>query len=123
MPKKSMLPDKRAALMEKYGFVDSCGNVFADLGLPNAEDLLLRAQCVIALDKAIKSQKLTQTAAAKKLGIHQPDLSRLLRGQVRLYSLGRLLQFLIALDQEVTITVKNKKDKSKRVNFELDAAE
>jgi len=123
MPKKSMLPDKRAALMEKYGFVDSCRNVFADLGLPNAEDLLLRAQCVIALDKAIKSQKLTQTAAAKKLGIHQPDLSRLLRGQVRLYSLGRLLQFLIALDQEVTITVKNKKDKSKRVNFELDAAE
>jgi len=122
MPKKST-SDKRAELMAKHGFVESSGNIFADLGLPNPEDLLLRAQCVTAIDNAIREKKLTQAAAAKKLGIHQPDLSRLLGGQLRRYSLGRLLHFLIALDQDVTITVKSKKDKPKRVNFELHAAE
>ena len=121
MPKTSMLVDERAQLMKKYDIVESSGNVFADLGLPNAEDLRIRSDCVIALNKAIRAKKLSQAAAAKKLGIHQPDLSRLLGGQLRRYSLGRLLQFLIALDQEVTITVQPKKDKAKRVNFEMAA--
>jgi predicted XRE-type DNA-binding protein len=121
MPKNSILADKRTQLMKKYDIVESCGNIFADLGMPDAEEMLLRAQCVSALNKAIRDKKLSQAAAAKKLGIHQPDLSRLLGGQLRRYSLGRLLQFLIALDQEVTITVRSKKEKSKRVNFEMAA--
>ena len=121
MSKTSRLMDEPTKLMKKYDIVESSGNVFADLGLQNAEDLRIRSDCVIALNRAIRAKKLSQAAAAKKLGIHQPDLSRLLGGQLRRYSLGRLLQFLIALDQEVTITVRNKKEKSKRVNFELAA--
>ena len=110
-------------MIEGRDYTVSCGNVFADLGLPNPEDLLLRTQCILAIERAIRDQKLTQAAAAKKLGIHQPDLSRLLGGQLKRYSLGRLLHFLIALDQEVTITVRSKKEKPKRVKFELRAAE
>ncbi|MBU3731083.1 MAG: XRE family transcriptional regulator [Beijerinckiaceae bacterium] len=117
------MPKNSTKLIEGRDYTVSSGNIFADLGLPNPEDLLLRAQCVTAIDNAIREKKLTQAAAAKKLGIHQPDLSRLLGGQLRRYSLGRLLHFLIALDQDVTITVKSKKDKPKRVNFELHAAE
>lgn len=117
------MPKNSTKLVEGRDYTVSCGNIFADLGLPNPEDLLLRAQCVSAIGKAIREQKLTQAAAAKKLGIHQPDLSRLLGGQLKRYSLGRLLHFLIALDQDVTITVRRKKEKPKRVNFELRAAE
>lgn len=112
---------KSTRLIEGRDFFVSAGNIFADMGMPDAEEMLLRAQCVSALNKAIRDKKLSQAAAAKKLGIHQPDLSRLLGGQLRRYSLGRLLQFLIALDQEVTITVRSKKEKPKRVNFELAA--
>ena len=117
------MPKNSTKMIEGRDYTVSSGNIFADLGLPNPEDLLLRTQCILAIERAIRDQKLTQAAAAKKLGIHQPDLSRLLGGQLKRYSLGRLLHFLIALDQEVTITVKSKKNKPKRVNFELHAAE
>lgn len=117
------MPKSSTKLIEGRDYTIGSGNIFADMGMPNPEEMLLRAQCVHALDRAISDQKLTQAAAAKKLGIHQPDLSRLLGGQLRRYSLGRLLHFLIALDQDVTITVKSKKGKPKRVNFELHAAE
>lgn len=115
------MPNKSTRLIEGRDYTVSCGNIFADMGMPDADEMLIRAQCVHEIGKAIRAKKLSQAAAAKKLGIHQPDLSRLLGGQLRRYSLGRLLQFLIALDQEVTITVRNKKEKSKRVNFELAA--
>ena len=59
------------------------GNVFADLGLPDAEDMLLKSTIVIELRRLIAQRKLTQTAAAKLIGISQADLSRILRGQFR----------------------------------------
>ena len=115
------MPKKSTKLIEGRDYFVCSDNIFADLGLRNPEELLIRPQCVSALNRAIRAKRLSQAAAAKKLGIHQPDLSRLLGGQLRRYSLGRLLQFLIALDQEVTITVQPKKDKAKRVNFEMAA--
>ena len=59
------------------------GNIFADLGLPDAEEMLLKSQIVMELSRLIKQRKLTQTAAAKLIGIGQPDLSNLLRGRFR----------------------------------------
>ena len=61
------------------------GNIFADLGLPDAEDMLLKSTIVIELRRLIAQRKLTQTAAAKLIGIGQADLSRILRGRFRGY--------------------------------------
>jgi predicted XRE-type DNA-binding protein len=82
------------------------GNVFADLGLPDAEDLLLKSKIVVELHRLIKERKLTQTAAAKLVGISQPDLSNLLHGRLRGYSIERLMRMLTALNQDVEITVR-----------------
>ncbi len=84
----------------------SSGNVFADLGLPNAEERLLKANIVNELHRLIKERGLTQVKAAKLIGIHQPDLSRLLRGDFEDYSAGRLMKMLTVFEQDVEITMK-----------------
>jgi predicted XRE-type DNA-binding protein len=82
------------------------GNIFADLGLPNAEEHQLKAAFVVQLMRLIRARKLTQTAAAKRIGIKQPDLSNILRGHYRGYSVERLMRMLTAFDQDVEISVK-----------------
>jgi predicted XRE-type DNA-binding protein len=82
------------------------GNIFADLGLPDAEETLLKSQVVIVLHRLIKARKLTQTAAAKLIGVSQGDLSHILRGQFRGWSVGRLMQMLTVFEQDVEITVR-----------------
>jgi predicted XRE-type DNA-binding protein len=81
------------------------GNVFADLGLPDADTLLLKSQIVAAIGNLIRAQGLTQAATARKIGLTQPDVSRLLEGRVDGFSLERLLGLLVALGQKVTIEV------------------
>ena len=81
------------------------GNVFADLGLPDAEEHLLKAGLVMKLDQVIRARGLNQTAAAKLTGVSQPDLSRLLRGRFRDMSADRLIRALTRLDTEVQISV------------------
>lgn len=68
------------------------GNVFADLGLPDADAHLLKAGLVTRIDAITRQRGLTQTQAARLLGLSQPDVSRLLRGDFREYSLERLLR-------------------------------
>lgn len=87
------------------------GNIFADLGLPDADELLLKAQIVVTLRRLIEARKLTQTAAAKRIGIGQPDLSNVLRGRFRGYSVERLMRMLTAFDQDVEITVRPRRKK------------
>ncbi len=82
------------------------GNIFADLSLPDAEDMLLKSTIVIELGRLIKQRKLTQTAAAKLVGVSQADLSKILRGQFRGYSEARLMRMLTAFDQDVEITTR-----------------
>ena len=79
------------------------GNIFADLGLPNAEEHQLKAALVVQLSRLIKARKLSQIDAAKLLGVKQPDLSRILRGHYRGYSVARLMRMLTAFDQDVEI--------------------
>lgn len=83
----------------------SKGNIFADLGLPNAEDHLLKAQIVAMIGDAIRVRGLTQNAAALVLRIRQPDVSKLLRGSFEGFSLERLLGFLQLLGHGVRIEV------------------
>ena len=77
------------------------GNVFAHLGLPDAEAYLLKAQLVTRIDEIIRRRDLKQVEAAKLLGLSQPDVSRLLRGDFREYSMERLLRLLTALGRDV----------------------
>ena len=83
------------------------GNVFADLGLPNADELLLKAQLVSKIRKVMAARGLKQSAAAKLMSISQPDLSRLLRGDFQEVSEGRLLKMIRRLDIEVEITIRD----------------
>lgn len=81
-------------------------NVFKDLGLPNAEEHFIKAQLVFKIDTLMKERDLKQIEAAVLLGIKQPDVSKMLRGEFRQFSVERLLHFLVALDQDVEIVVK-----------------
>ncbi|MBZ5685987.1 MAG: helix-turn-helix domain-containing protein [Acidobacteriia bacterium] len=82
------------------------GNVFKDLGVPNAEEHLVKAQLVFKIDTILKKRGLKQVEAADLFGVRQPDVSKMLRGEFRQFSVERLLRFLVALDQDVEIVVK-----------------
>jgi predicted XRE-type DNA-binding protein len=82
------------------------GNVFADIGLPNAQEHLVKAQLVYKIDGLMKARGLKQVAAAKLFGVRQPDVSKMLRGDFRQFSVERLMRFLVALGQDVEIVVK-----------------
>ncbi len=82
------------------------GNVFADLGLPNPDLALAKAELVQRIRDVIAERKLTQAKAADMLGLDQPKVSALVRGRVEGYSIDRLLRLLNALGQRVEITVR-----------------
>jgi predicted XRE-type DNA-binding protein len=92
----------------------SSGNVYADLGYENPEEMLLKAHLVMRLSHAIKAKGLNQDQAAKVLGIDQPKVSALVRGQFRGYSLESLFKFLNAFDLDVEVNVKSKPEDRER---------
>lgn len=82
------------------------GNVYADLGFKNPEEHALKAELVRRIAAVMKEQELTQTAAARRLSIEQPDVSKMLKGHFRQFSVERLMRFLVALGQDVEIVVR-----------------
>jgi predicted XRE-type DNA-binding protein len=95
------------------------GNIFADLGLPKAKEHQLKAVLVVQLKHLIAERGLSQVATAKLVEMKQPDLSKLLRGQLKLVSVEKLLRMLTAFDQDVEITVKphRKRGETGRITF------
>jgi predicted XRE-type DNA-binding protein len=87
-------------------------NVFKDIGVPNAEEHLVKAQLVFKIDTILKERALKQVEAADLFGIRQPDVSKMLRGEFRQFSVERLLRFLVALDQDVEIVIKPHRDRN-----------
>jgi len=85
-------------------------NVFKDIGVPNAEEHFVKAQLVYKIDTLLKKRKLKQVDAAELFGIRQPDVSKMLRGEFRQFSVERLLRFLVALNQDVEIVVRQHRD-------------
>jgi predicted XRE-type DNA-binding protein len=73
-------------MKSKVKSAKSSGNVFTDLGLPNADEHLIKADIVIAIAERIKTKRLTQAEASKLIGLAQPDVSKLLRGHFTGYS-------------------------------------
>jgi predicted XRE-type DNA-binding protein len=96
--------------MSKKRYEAASRNVFQDLGVPNAEEHFVKAQLVFKIDTLMKERRLKQIEAADLLGIQQPDVSKMLRGEFRQFSVERLLGFLVALDQDVEIVVKPHRD-------------
>jgi len=97
-------------MLTKPKLTRSSGNIFADIGLPNADEHELKARIVIGLARLIASKKLSQTEAARRIGIAQPDLSKVLRGNFAGFSLERLLGALRALGSDIEIKVKANKN-------------
>jgi predicted XRE-type DNA-binding protein len=95
------------------------GNIFADLGLPNAEEHQLKAALVVQLRRLMAEREMTQTDAAKLIKVKQPDLSKMLRGQFKLVSVEKLMRMLTAFDQDVEITLRphRKRGESGRITF------
>ncbi len=92
--------------MNKKGYETGSGNVFKDIGVPNAAEHFVKAQLVFKIDTIMKKRGLKQIDAADLFGVRQPDVSKMLRGDFRQFSVERLLHFLVALDQDVEIVVK-----------------
>jgi predicted XRE-type DNA-binding protein len=107
---------KRAEAMTKRKIEahEGSGNIFADLELPDADGLLLKSSIVIELHRLIKERGLTQVKAAKLLGITQPDLSHLLRGDFEDYSAERLMKMLTVFEQDIEIVMKPHRQSGER---------
>ena len=98
-------------MARKSKITQSSGNIFADLGLENAQEHHVKAHLVILISKMIDSKNLTQGQAATKMGLRQPDVSKLLRGRFEGFSLERLLYFVRALGSNIEIKIKPSKPK------------
>jgi predicted XRE-type DNA-binding protein len=93
------------------------GNVFEDLGLPEADQLQVKAELTRQIYNIIHKRRLTQVAAGRLLGLKQPDISALMRGRFIGFSTDRLIKLLTTLDRDVDIIIKRKpRSRSARVN-------
>ncbi len=96
--------------MSKKPYVtESNGNIFADLGLDEADELFTRAALGVQVMKLLKGR--SQNEAAKLLGIKQPEVSALMRAKFRRFSQERLIGFLNKLDRKVTIQISRRRGK------------
>jgi predicted XRE-type DNA-binding protein len=91
---------------EEVQVVVGSGNVYADLGFPNPQEALAKAQLAIMISEQIKKKRLTQKKAAGLMGIDQPKVSDILRGKLSGFSIDRLLRFLVALGLDILIQAK-----------------
>ena len=89
-------------------------NLFADLGLPDADNHFLKAQIVAELYRLTSERKLTQQKAGALLGISQPEVSRLFKGHFREYSVDRLMAFLTAFYRDIEIVARPRDKRTKK---------
>lgn len=99
----------------------SSGNVFRDLGLPNADELEIKANLAIKIGQIIKRRGLSQVRAAAVLGIDQPKVSAIVRGHLEKFSIERLCELLTRLGCDVNIRVREK-SKSARGRMRIQIA-
>ncbi len=101
---------------------ESTGNVFADIGVPEPEEALAKADLAIRICDIIAERGLTQRQAAKVLRIDQPKVSALVHGRLEGFSLSRLFRFLNALDRDVEIVIRPKSGDEEKASTRIVAA-
>ena len=94
-------------IIETHEVYRGSGNVYHDLGFVDADEMLVKAQLVHKISEILRSRGLTQVEAAKVLGLSQPKLSGILRGQFRGVSERKLIDCLTSLGRDVEIVVKD----------------
>jgi predicted XRE-type DNA-binding protein len=94
--------------MSEKNYTASSGNVFSDLDLPKADDLMAKAELAARIIEEIQRRRFTQSQAARMLGIDQPKISALKQGKLSGFSIERLMRFLLLLGRDIQITVKRK---------------
>ena len=90
---------------KKIKFEEGSGNVFADLGLKDSDELFARAQIGFCVHKVVEAKKLKQRKIADVLGIAQSDVSHLMNGHYSRFTTDKLLDFLKRLDRQVIIRI------------------
>jgi predicted XRE-type DNA-binding protein len=93
--------------------VESSGNVFADLGLKDADEKQTKVRLAVAINQILRARRLSQVAAARLLQINQPKISALANYRLEGFSVERLMHFLNALDRDIEILIR-KKPRSRR---------
>lgn len=94
--------------MEETMFEESSGNVFADLGFENADEMLMRGKIGIQVIRLLRERSLKQQEIAELLAISQPEVSHLMKGEFQRFSEGKLLMFLKRLDTEITLHIRSR---------------
>ncbi len=97
-----MVPQKSG----KPHFIPSSGNVFTNLGLTNADEKQIKVQFAVMINRIIEAQRVSQSAAARRLKINQPKISALANYRLEGSSVERLMHFLNALDRDIEIVVR-----------------
>ena len=92
-------------MSKKIEYTKSTGNVFADMGFKDANERLVKADLAIKITKIIKDQYLRQEDAAEFLGLNQPKISAIANGRLKDFSIGRLIDILMKLNQDIEINV------------------
>jgi len=100
----------------------SSGNVFADLGLDEPVEVLAKAELARKITSIIKHRHLKQIDAAKLLEIDQPKVSKLVRGQLKDFSLERLIDFMLKLDRDIEIIIKKRPRSREQSRIAVSAA-
>lgn len=104
------------------GVTPSSGNVFADLGLPKADEKKTKIRLAVTINQIVTQRRLSQTAAARLLGVNQPKISALANYQLAGFSVERLMRFLNALGRDVEIIVREKSQSGKTGKILVTAA-
>lgn len=95
------------------------GNVYADLGVENADEQMIKAQLAATIQKIVDAKGMTKAMAAETLGLSQSKLSRLLRGHFRGISEARMLEYLTRLGQNVRIVIEPARQSGKIGHVEV----
>jgi len=106
-------------MSEKTTFTPSSGNVFADLGLPNADEEMAKVELAFEIGRIIEERGLTQEEAAELIGVDQPKVSAVVRYRLDGFSMERLYRFLNALGRDIEIVVREKPKSRKAATLKV----
>jgi predicted XRE-type DNA-binding protein len=104
-----MMKERRDEQVDEITSTPSTGNVFADFGLPGAEELLEKSTIAMEINQILEKRHLSQTQAAAIFGIAQPKVSMIQQGKLRGFSLEKLCNLLTLLGRDVNIVIKDRK--------------